>query len=166
MSLAETKWRRRAPALLCVALLSLILGLVGCSGGWFTAETNGTLVFSPVGERQFTISVNEMPDGGLASLSIETGDDFFAGMRDLEIEPGPGFRVGIWSWDIVNHAIKLTLTRTVGGAVSGIVATIRFVADGTPAIDTARLGTVVLGSDQNNHITGYDVVDDAAYYTR
>ena len=70
MGLVETKWRRRAPALLRGVILSLVLGLVGCSGGWLTARTNGTLIFSSVSERQFTISVNEMPNGGLASLSI------------------------------------------------------------------------------------------------
>ena len=68
-------------------MLCLACGLAGCTGSWFTPKLEGSLILAPpigVGTRgEILISVSEMPDGGLATISIDSALGFLIGVKNV-----------------------------------------------------------------------------------
>lgn len=151
--------------------VGLIFALTACMGFWNTPQQLASLIFGPLavsgGRGEFVISVTDMPDGGLASISVETDAGYYAGMKNVAVEGLSGFTILASQFDDATGTAKFVAARTSGGAEGGTVVKIAFEVDGTPAIDVAnKIGTVVLGSDFNTLITGYQTVTGKDYYTK
>ena len=67
---------------------------------------------------------------------------------------------------VTNGVLKLVALNSIGAVTGGPVVRLSYEKDGNPSYDIAKLGAVVLGSDQNTYITHYDVIADKAYYTK
>ena len=163
---------RRGRIVLGLLVMGLVLALAACTGCFDTPQQGAMLllgnpVASGTGRGEFIISVVEMPDGGLASISLDSSTGFYSGMENLTIEGLNGFIVLAFQFDDVTGEVAFVAARADGGMEGGTVVRIGFDYDGAPGVDDSKIGTVVLGSDYGTIITGYTTVSDGKdYYTK
>jgi len=157
----------RAVSILAM-LLALILVLAGCMR-WFTPRQEVELVFSEPtgtgGHGEVRVSVLNVPDGGLASMSIDSLLGFLGGMGNVTVTPSSGFRILAEYVDEASGIMKVAAVRSAGGLDSGTILTLSYETAGTPDLDFGKIGTVVLGTDDNTRVT-YRGVSEADYYTK
>ena len=168
----RSKARRVGSILLLVAVM---LVLTACFGQWFTAPQGGKLIVGavvPVGGRyEVLISVADMPDGGVAGIEFGTALQpavTFSGNVDattITAEGLSGFRVTAQSY--AGAPAEGCLVAVYGGSPieGGPVLKLSFEATGNPTV-TLIQARVVLANDLPTWIVAWDLVTDAAYYTK
>jgi hypothetical protein len=151
-----------------VVLLALTIVLPGCMK-WFTPPQEVEVVFSAPtdvgGHGEIVVSVLNVPDGGLASISIDSLIGFLSGMRSVTVTPLSGFRVLAEHVDETAGILKAAAVRPAGGLDSGAVLKLGYETAGTPDLDFDQIGAVVLGTDQNTRVL-YRGLSEADYYTK
>lgn len=157
--------------LLIFSLLSVILGIAvvtGC-GPALPVGTNlvvgdVTLLPTPGATGTFSISVTDMPNGGLAALQIGPGSLRFDPnvLKVTKIEGQNGFEVLAEKIDNQQGTVELIAVNPVEGLVDGTVVTftVELIAlrPGDSAI-TLDQDALVLGDAQNAEITDYSVIN-------
>ena len=118
-------------------IVGMILAIAGCMGAWFEPSQVATLFLGkPViseGQGEVTISVSNMPDGGLAAIHVHFGGMTYNEQKisaleivevngfillDSEFANGEGSFILINIFSAVENGAILKLTFTAGGNVS------------------------------------------------
>jgi hypothetical protein len=162
-----------------VVVTALVLGLVlvpvSCVGHWLTPPTGAKLLVSdPIragGRYEVTISVVDMPDGGVAGIELGTVAQLAIAFTHVDVgtitaEGLSGFRVTAQSYTAGLPARGcLVAVNAAAPIVSGPVLKLSFEATGDPAV-TLDETQLRLANAVPAWITAWDLVTDVAYHTK
>jgi len=160
---------------LLVVTASLVLVLTSCFSHWLTSPTVAKLIVSePVlvgGRYEVSISVVDMPDGGVAGIQLGT-----VGAPAIEftnVDVSTIAAEGLTGFEVTSQLYSagppiegcLVAVNGVAPIESGLVLKLSFEATGDPTV-TLDEALVSLASAVPAWITAWDLVTDMAYYTK
>jgi len=151
--------KRRSIITFGLFLFGLVIVMTGC-----TLFPQGTTALIAATTDQFiTVSVTNMPDGGLASFSADAGGfTFDPNIISVDsIQAIGGFQLLSSQIDNVNGEVRWGTANPTGGVVNGtillmnITVKVSFFSPDLAGVSWAR-GKLTLGSDNNNEISPSD----------
>ena len=160
---------------LLVIVTGLVLVLASCFGHWVIPPPIAKLLVSdPIrsgGRYEVTISVVDMPDGGVAGIQL--GTVFQPAIAFTNVDVATIAAEGQSGFEVISQAYTAgspaegCLVAVYGGApiVSGSVLKLTFEATGDPVV-TLDETRVWLSNDVPTWIAGWDLETGAEYYTK
>ena len=146
---------------------SLLLSLVGCMGGWLNQSNRPTLYLGkPVisnGQGELTVSVTNMPDGGLAAIQVDLGGMTYdpEKISDLKVAGLNGFIV--LKSEFAEGKGHFMLIDILSGVENGSILKLTFSAHGNVTV-----GDIVLSKDKiklvSDAVATIDTWNLPAYY--
>jgi hypothetical protein len=162
------RWIRGA--VICLVAIAIGVGITACMN-WFTGAPEPTLLLGPVviigNQGEILLSVNNMPDGGLASLAIVLGGITYdaAKISNVSVEPLVGFVV--LAEQFAAGIGGFLIAHSVAGLHDGAFAKITFKAANNPTLAdfVFTKADMSMGDDSNNAIA-FVLQDAFAYYSK
>ncbi len=162
--------RRIRGAVIFLAAIAVAIGLTACVN-WFSAAPQATLLLGPVvinGDRgEILLSVKNMPDGGLASMSVVLGGITYdvAKVSNVSVEPLAGFTV--LAEQFAAGSGGFLVAHSCAGLHDGAFVKIVFTATNNPTLADFAFtkADMQLGDDSNNSIA-FAFQDAFAYYAK
>ena len=161
-----------------LALALIVLGLVlpllaGCSACWDLLQIRPTIVVSPPSQTSggtwiVTVSVTNMPNGGLAGIAIGPNGLTFSPDVDLgsvEIEALNGFIITWLNLPAPAPSGCLTALNPIAGVEGGFIFRITFAATSNSPSITLDETVIDLIDALNEFITNWEIVT-AEYYAK
>ena len=167
--------KRSKTAGLLVVAASLVLILTSCFSHWLTPPTIAKLIVSePVlvgGRYEVSISVVDMPDGGVAGIQLGTVGAPVIEFTNVDVSTITA--EGLSGFEVTSQLYSagppiegcLVAVNGVAPIESGLVLKLSFEATGAPTVtlDEAR---VSLANSGPGWLLAWDLVTDMAYYTK
>ena len=162
------RWTRGV--VICLSALAITVGITACMN-WFTGAPEPTLLLGPVviigDQGEISLSVKNMPDGGLASLAIVLGGITYdvSKISNVAIEPLAGFTV--LAEQFIAGVGGFMVAHSCAGLHDGAFAKIAFKATNSPTLAdfVFAKADMSMGDDSNNAIA-FVLQDAFAYYSK
>ncbi len=162
--------RTTRTSILCVTALVMVSGITACMHG-FNDDSVPTLIVSPVtisgNQGEILLSVENMPDGGLASLAVSLGGIAYdpAKISNVSVEALLGFTILAEQFDSDDGGF--VVAHSCAGLHDGGFVRLKFTVKGAPTLAdfTITEADISMGDDDNNAIA-FQIQDEFEYYAK